>query len=188
MAAGIQSRGRLSIPGLRKRLAQFDTPAYRTELAQLCAAAALKLVMDGFRRSVDPYGTAWERLKSRKGKPLLDTGRLRASFAVRPAPGGFSIDSTASYGKYQQYGTDPFTRRARMQPVGKRGRFISHARAAKLKRVVNVRALPGGVNPGIPARPMVPTPDQGGLPFKWQRIFRKEAVDLAKRNLEGVAA
>lgn len=185
MATGIQSRG-LTIPVLRRRLAQVDSPAFRATLAQLCAAAAGKFINDGFRRSVDPYGDPWQPLVSRKGKPLLDTGRLRASFAATPIPGGFRIDATASYAKYQQFGTDPHDRRARIQPIDRRGKFISRSKASRQKRgAIAIRRLSAYRHRGIPARPMVPTPDLGGIPFKWQKAFAREAKELAKRVGEG---
>lgn len=37
----------------------------------------------GFRGSRDPWGKAWKPLKIRKGKPLIDTGQMRASIAAR---------------------------------------------------------------------------------------------------------
>lgn len=185
MASGVQSRA-LTIPMLRRRIAQVDSPAFRATLAQLCAAAAGKFINDGFRRSVDPYGDPWEPLASRKGQPELDTGRLRASFASTPIPGGFRIDATASYAKYQQFGTQPHDRAARIQPIDKRGRFLSRAKAARQKRgSIAIRRLSAYRHGGIPARPMVPTPDQGGIPYKWQRAFAKEAKELVKRIGEG---
>jgi len=177
--SGVISRGRLTIPMLRKELAALDSPEFRTDLARVCGEAAGKFVNDGFRRSVDPYGTPWEPLKSRAGQPLLLTGRLRGSFAVTASSTGFRIDATAEYGKYHQYGTKAHQRRGRFQPVDAQGRFQSRKKAGKKKRGhVAIRHLRGHLNTGIPARPMVPTPDQGGLPFKWQRQFGKEARAL----------
>lgn len=185
MASGVQSRA-LTIPMLRRRLAQFDSPAFRATLAQVCAAAAGKFVNDGFRRGVDPYGDPWQPLASRKGKPLLDTGRLRASFATSPIPGGFRIDATASYAPFHQFGTQPSNRRARVQPIDKHGKFISRAKASKRRRgAIAIRRLSAHRHGGIPARPMVPTPEQGGIPFKWQKAFAREAKDLVKRLGEG---
>lgn len=186
--SGVISKGRLTIPGLREQLARVDGSGFRHDLAEVCGAAALKLVADEFRRGVDPYGTPWEpivRHRRRGGKkPLLDTGRLRASFAVQVVDGGFRMDATASYAPYHQYGARPARRRARFQPVDKRGRFQSRARAGKKKRgSVDVRFLPAGMSGGIPARPMVPTPDQGGLPYLWQRKFRQESRALVERTM-----
>ena len=113
--------------GLRERIAGMTTPAFRTNIAQLCGAAALKLVADEFNGSHDPYDTPWAELASRRGpslgrggrgrsrrrvqgprrraKPLLDTGRLRASFTVQPGDGFFRIGSSVGYARFHQFGT-----------------------------------------------------------------------------------
>jgi phage gpG-like protein len=128
MASGIHSRGKLTIPVLQGRLKRLRDPAFRAELAQVLAETAGKLVADGFRKSVDPYGVSWRPLKRKrwrdkrgtKGKPLLDTGRLRASFATAPRPGGFRIDATASYAPRHQKGTRHIPRR-QMVPAPETG-------------------------------------------------------------------
>jgi phage gpG-like protein len=180
----VQTSGRLSIRGLRDAIAKVDGPRFRSDLSMVCAEAAGQMINDEFRRSVDPYGDPWEPLKSREGKPLLKTGRLRASFATQVVEGGFRIDATAVYAPYHQFGTGGHTRRPRFQPIDKRGRFASRRKAGAKKRGrVDVRFLPGGHQGGITARPMVPTPEQGGLPYLWQRRFAKEAKDLVVRTL-----
>lgn len=175
--SGVITKGRFSLPVLRQQFAKVDGPQFREDLSRVCGEAAAKMVSDEFRRGVDPYGTPWEPLRSRRGQPLLLTGRLRASFAVQVVPNGFRIDATAVYAKYHQYGTKPHARLARTAKQNARGRFVRRNKAGYLLRI---RAHQNG---GIPARPMVPTPEQGGLPYKWQRKFRQEAVDLVRRSM-----
>lgn len=183
MSGIVQTGGRLTIRGLREQLAKIDGPQFRNDLAEVCAEAAGKFISDGFRRSRDPYGDSWEPLKSRSGQPLLLTGRLRASFATTVVPGGFRIDATAQYAIFHQYGTKPGKRRARLQPV-RGGRFARRRSFDKQRRgAVALRFIPSGFSGGIPARPMVPTPEQGGLPYLWQKKFGQEAKDLIRRSL-----
>lgn len=185
MSGIVQTSGRLTIKGLRDQIAKIDGPQFRSDLSEVCAEAALKFVNDGFRQSKDPYGDPWEPLSYRKGQPLLKTGRLRASFATQVVPDGFRIDATAAYAIFHQYGTKPHARRARFQPIGKGGRFAARRKFAKQKRgAVALRFLPGGTTGGVVARPMVPTPEQGGIPYKWQRKFGQEAKALVRRTLE----
>jgi phage gpG-like protein len=58
-----------------------------------------------FRESRDPYGAAWAPLKSRSGKPLLKTGRGRASIAVsdlNPTALSFRIGTNVRYTRVHQ--------------------------------------------------------------------------------------
>jgi phage gpG-like protein len=129
MATGIHSRGKLTISVLQGRLRQLRDPAFRAELAQVLAETAGKLVADGFRRGLDPYGKPWAPLKRKRtrdkrgtrGRPLLDTWRLRASFAAVPRPGGFSIEATAVYAPHHQYGTRRGVPQRQMVPMPETG-------------------------------------------------------------------
>lgn len=44
------------------------------------ASSVVDHIKLGFRDSRDPWGRPWKPLKVRKGKPLIDTGKLRSSF------------------------------------------------------------------------------------------------------------
>jgi phage gpG-like protein len=154
--AGVKSAGQLTVTDLSRRLGQVRTPAFRAQLGQLMAATAGKLIADGFRRSMDPYGKPWAPLKVRHGKPLLDTGRLRASFASAPLSNGFRIDATAAYAPFHQYGT----KARRSAKAGKRGRAVGK---------------------GIPQRQMVPMVETGGIPESWQAAFNKDTARLLTR-------
>jgi phage virion morphogenesis protein len=164
--------------GLRDRIAGMTTPAFRTRIAQLCANAALKLVADGFNKSQAPDGTAWEPLAGRRGKPLLDTGRLRASFAVEPADGFFRIGTAVGYAAHHQFGTRPRHVASRMAKQNARGRFVRQSRTGYLLRI---RAHQ---NRGIPARPMLPT---HGVPPVWTDAFAREIHRAVAGQLRGAA-
>lgn len=181
MASGIQSRGSLGLQGLRDRIASLAGGGFRTRVAQLCAAAAGKMVNDGFRGGVDPYGAPWAPLQSRKGKSLLLTGRLRASFATGPTTDGFRIGSNVAYAGYQQYGTKPHARASRVARQNSRGRFVK--KTARTAYLVRIR---GHVNGGIPARPMLPT-ESGGMPPLWTAAFRRIVEQETSRQIRGAA-
>ena len=165
---------------LRGRLLALTTPGFRDGLVRKLGADALKLVADGFRRSSDPYGEKWRDLQYRRGKPLLDTGRLRASFAVEPSAGGFRIGTAVAYAGYHQFGTRPHARRGRLAMQNRRGRFISmQARKISRKGFEGMERRGGFLvrirdheSKGIPARPMLPTGARG-LPPKWETVFQR---------------
>lgn len=171
----------LTIPILRAQIAALRSPGFRARLSQVLAAAAGKLVNDGFRSGVDPYGRPWAPLKSREGKPLLLTGRMRASFAAAPISGGFRIDGTANYTRFHQFGTKPHRKVARTAKQNARGRFVALQRSGSLLKIRE------HMNPGIPARPMIPTKEQGGLSEKWLAVFKQETAALIERTMKGKA-
>jgi len=88
------------------------SPAFREIGAGVADEARL-----GFKGSQDPYGRAWQPLKSstlaarRKGKgsgsakPLLDTGRLRNSISFELlGQSGVVIGTNVKYGTIHQFG------------------------------------------------------------------------------------
>jgi phage virion morphogenesis protein len=151
---------------LRDRLASMMTPAFQTEVAQLCANAALKKVADEFNRSQDPYDHPWAPRAHGKGKLLRDTGRLAASFAVEPYAGFFRIGTAVGYAHFHQFGTRPRHVASRAARQNARGRFVS--RRARTSYLLRIRAHE---NRGIPARPMLP---QREIPDSWRTAFAKE--------------
>jgi len=179
--SGIRSTGGLTIPELSRRVSALRSPSFRSELSQVLAAAAGKLINDGFRDSVDPYGRPWAPLKYRKGQPLLKTGRGRASFTSRPLANGFRIDATARYMIFHQKGTKPHQRAARAAATNARGRFISRQAAGRAKRSVRVSFIPAHAAGGIPQRQMVPMAETGGLPATWVQTFNRDTDALVQR-------
>jgi len=151
------------IDGLKKladRVRQLTTAGFRTELAQVLGAAAKKQVADEFLQSRDPYGKPWEPLAWRKGKPLLDTGRMRNSVAVESRPNGFKLSIATVYA-----------------PIHQAGARVRAARVARSRGKVG----------RIPQRQMVPEASTGGLGPIWLAAFNREAESLLRRRLTRAA-
>lgn len=171
---------------LRQRLGSVATPETKTALARVVGEAARTQLARGFRQSVDPYGAAWAGLKHRKGKPLLDSGRLRSSYTYTATSDGVRIGTNVVHAKFHQYGTDGRkTAGGRFQAVNARGRFRSHAKASKLKRgSVSVRRLNYAAGSGkIPARMMLPVKSRGlGT---WKKPLHEAVQRFVARKLRG---
>ena len=93
-----------------------------------------------FRKSQDPYGKQWKKLKYRDGQPLIDTGALRNSI------------------KYDLWGT--------------KVRLMSRLDYAGYHN--NGR--------GVPKRRF--TPDNRGLPAKWQKQYDKIMLEHVEKALK----
>jgi phage gpG-like protein len=100
------------------------------EIARRVGAAFVKQVADEFRESRDPYGNPWapvyrNRARDRRArarrlaagkairadKPLIDTGRLRASVVARTEGSEVRIALPVEYASYHQTGTRKMVRR-----------------------------------------------------------------------------
>lgn len=69
------------------------------------AEEALDLVREGFENERAPSGSKWAPLKSRKGKILQDTARLKNSFHRRAvSKNGFTIATGVKYASAHQKG------------------------------------------------------------------------------------
>jgi len=151
---------------LINRVNLVATPQWQASLCQGMGAAALKQLMDQFRDSRDPYGNAWKPLRLRAGKPLLRTGRMRASATVVPRPDGFELVIGAQYAPVHQYG------KANIRPV--RARNLSW-------KVGGKRFFAKSVT--IPQRMMIPPIDNIG-PY-WDAAIRAEASLRIKALFSG---
>lgn len=58
----------------------------------------------GFRKSISPDGKSWAPITHRSGRPLIDTGRLRASIQAIVGPSTLEIGTNVDYAKTQQFG------------------------------------------------------------------------------------
>lgn len=85
-----------------------DVPALRRDVFTVLAEDARTRVDEGFAASRSPDGAAWRPLASARrrgpGRPLLDTGRLRASIAYQVTANGFLLKTTLVYAATHQYG------------------------------------------------------------------------------------
>jgi phage gpG-like protein len=155
--------------GLRRLVgaaAKAADPEFERGLHRGLGAASLKKFSDGFRKSHDPYGKAWAPLKLRRGKPLLDTGRMRASAAVVMRPKGFELQVTANYASTHQYG------KRNIRPL--KARFLAFRVRGRGKRMFFARSVT------IPKRQMLPERKTGGIGPIWGEAFRKEITKQVK--------
>jgi len=154
---------------LRQKLARAADPAQRYAMNRILGAEALSLLKLGFRSSVDPYGATWAPLSHRKGKPLLDTGRLRNSFSSQASADGFRIGTNVVYAPHHQYGTNGRKSAGGFSmPTDERGRFMKR-KAAGVKRGKKVQVLWHSFkrmnfsagSGKVPARMMLPIASRG---------------------------
>lgn len=89
---------------LREQLAGIADPAFRRELMAGLAEEARTQVHMGFEREEAPDGSKWPALKSREGRALRDTGRLRNSIRTRSNASGFELSTGVMYAPTHQYG------------------------------------------------------------------------------------
>jgi phage gpG-like protein len=145
-----------------------QAPAFRAQLAQGMGVAAMKQLADEFQQSRDPYGKPWAPLKLRRGKPLLATGRLRASAALLPRPGGFEIVMSAEYARTHQEG------RSNIRPV--RAKLLSWKVRGSGKRYFAKSVT-------VPQRMMLPAANNLG-PY-WSAALNAEAERRVRELFSG---
>ena len=134
-------------------------------IGEQLAEEAISLIRDGFQQSADPYGKAWAPLVIRAGRPLQDSGGLKASWHRTEADaGGFTVESGKQYAIYHQGGTGIYgPRKTRIKPV--------KARALRIPGVGFFRSVAG-----TPKRLMVP--EAGRLPPRWRKQFVETALEV----------
>lgn len=135
------------------------------------AEEAVELVRTGFEESRDPYGEAWTPLLLRNGRPLEDTGGLKASWHVERADrDGFSIGSSKQTAFWHQKGTGIY---------GPRGQAIrpKTKRALRLPGPLFRRSVKG-------TRPRKMVPDDGNVPSRWMDRFRDTAFDVLTEHFK----
>lgn len=123
----------------------------------------------GFTAGKAPAGVPWKPLKYRRGQPLLDTNRLRASITANTGKDFVDVGTNVKYAPFHQFG---------FGPVKAHQRLVKQAFGKPLKFPVwaNVKAHDGGV----PARPFLPLDAQGNtdLPPQWSR----GVLDVLRRH------
>jgi phage gpG-like protein len=126
---GLTIRNLHALEHIRERVERVR-PELLPLIARRVAAGFLKEVADEFRQSRDPYGNPWapvnrNRPKDRRArvrrlaagkavksdKPLIDTGRLRASVVARADGSQVRVSLPVEYASYHQYGTRRIKRR-----------------------------------------------------------------------------
>lgn len=128
--SGVVLKTPLALEQLKERLAYAARGAFLPELGARVGAAILKEIADEFRQSRNPYGVAWapvfrnrrrdrvaraRRAKAGKpvkaDKPLIDSGRLRASPVARMVGTNVHVALPVDYASYHQLGTKRIQRR-----------------------------------------------------------------------------
>lgn len=126
------------------------------ELAKRTGVALLKQVADEFRESRDPYGKSWapvvrnrkrdraaknrriaKGLAVKADKPLVDTGRLRASAGYSVSGTQVRVFLTADYASYHDKGTRRIKRRQILPSAGNLGEKWTAAVDKEAHRVVS---------------------------------------------------
>lgn len=147
----------------------------------------------GFKTSTSPHGIPWAPLKSRKGKPLIDTGRLKNSITWQIGSDQNSkyvdVGTNVKYGAIHQFG---LTRNvpARLitvhRKIKKNGDFANNGKFVK-KNKSNFASQHN--SPAhqitIPARPFLPLNQAGDidLPQPWKdAIIRSLKSHFSSRN------
>ena len=127
-----------------------------------------------FRNSRDPYGNKWEKLKNRKGKPLIDSGSLRSSVSSTSGKDYAVVGTNKKYAKTHQFGikkgyngkktvkVDSFTRKVTVSGYKRKRKQIVKAH----ERTIN---LPWG---NIPARPFIGISKRSMMLYsKWMKEY-----------------
>lgn len=98
---------------LRSLVAQLDgLPDKQQDIYAVLMEDARKRIDEGFARSVSPGGAPWRplaprtiaRRRKRSSRPLLDTGRLRASITYIITADGFVVGTSVIYAATHQHG------------------------------------------------------------------------------------
>jgi|CXWK01.1.fsa_nt_gi phage gpG-like protein len=95
------------------------------------------VIRESFRGARTPEGIAWRRLKDARGRPLVKSGRLRAT-AIRPVFFGLSVRvQLTTYGGFQNDGTATIPARAFLPAVP-----LAPEIEARFVRAVREKATP----------------------------------------------
>jgi phage virion morphogenesis protein len=149
------------LTGLRSKISDM-TPAYAT-----IGRVLVNRIRFCFRNSTSPWGTPWAPLRYRKGRPLIDTGRLRRSIVFKATKGAVEIGTNVKYARVHQFGAK-LKSRDQVLAFGPGGKFQSRKQSRKAFYVVNVAFARVGEG-YIPARPYMPVTPAGelNLPPAW---------------------
>ncbi len=135
----------------------------------------------------DPWGTAWQPLKVRKGQPLRDTGRLKASINYQVYPDFVEIGTNLKYAPYHQFGfsrnvaahtKDIYFKLNRDGTVGHR--FVKKSKS-DFAQSVNVKAH----TIVVPARPFLPINQekQVVMPQSWNQAIIRNIKNFIEGGL-----
>lgn len=178
MAAAVSLTGAdASLRALIEKTKKLGGASALRVLSGRLAVDARKLVEQSFASSTSPDGAAWKPLKTRKGQPLVKSGKLSRSIKTRVSSKGFELYTNTSYAAVHQFGAST---KARFQARTRTGRFKSKKSAEKAKgRLVAVGRVSGST---IPARPFFPG---DSLPSAWRARFEQTTREYFKEFFDG---
>jgi phage gpG-like protein len=159
-----------ALESLRRRIESVTQAGFRRDLSDVLGAAAMKVLKDQFRASVDPYGRPWLRPKLRNGQPLRNTGAMEASANFQADESGFRLSIPVRYAMTHQRG-------ANILP--KRGKYLRFKAAGRFYTLKAAR---------IPRRQLVPERETGGLGPIWAAAFDRAAGELLRRKFDKATA
>ena len=104
-----------------------------TDMHNEIGSSLRNLALDRFKRGVGPDGTAWEpsgRVKAiataskaarsrKRGKTLVETGRLRASIHWQASEEGVAVGTDVKYAAIHQFGGETGSRRGRFDMIAR---------------------------------------------------------------------
>jgi phage gpG-like protein len=176
---------------LRRRVESVTRAGMVNDLAAVLGVTAMKQVADSFRESRDPYGHAWAPLKYRKGKPLLDTGRMAASVNSHVVDKGVRISIPVKQAAIHQNGGQvaPHSRiRGRtLWRNPKTGRLVARNTKLRLVHESQAKAATFGNGITIPRRQMLPERDTGALGPIWARALNRATATFIRKRLSASA-
>lgn len=154
------------------KLADAGTDGPLRTINEQLAEETIALIRDGFERSADPYGKPWAPLVIRAGRPLQDSGGLKASWhRSETSADGFTVQSGKDYAVYHQGGTGIYgPRKRRIVPI--------RAKALRIPGVGFRKSVAGS-----PKRRMVP--DAGRIPPRWRKQFVETAFEVLSEIFKG---
>lgn len=172
---------------LQKALAALEKgsrgTAVQTALPDMASSLRTRILW-GFRTRTDPWGHPWKPLTSRDGEPLQDTGALRSSIQQ---PGGVESEGLDTIVMTARKTGTWKGEEANIAAVHQYGATI-HPRPDNLMGLLlwtDKNGKHAATQVIIPARPFLPTPEQGGMPDSWMDELQAIIADHLNLNLQG---
>lgn len=139
--AGVRITGaNKKLEELAARMKRVSTTLHKKGLYTELAAVMHKDVMRSFSNSKTPYGKPFAKLKSRKGKPLVKTGKLRESVKMFADSKRFGVATDLIYAATHNYGRKPIPQRQFMATSG-----VPAGVAAQQRKIIMRRLKQAGL-------------------------------------------
>lgn len=157
----ISGNGSAELKRIVGELQKLANGAHKAPLTASLKQDLLNLTKKGFDTSTSPDGRPYPPLKSRDGKPLENTNRLRNAFLASSRDTNIELVNPTKYAALQNFGTAGLPGGV-LKPKGKKAlRFFVRGKPVFAKQVT------------IPARPFLPK--EGELPEAWDKQLQSTA-------------